>query len=489
MSRSHLHFVTGRLAEISLRTMVADLAGKVGFDYSIEVLPITVAALMTPQWIARHWHVPAAATEIWITGYCEGDLHELIALAGRPVVRGPRDLRQLPQAFGHAADAAEYGAYDIEIIAEINHAPRLALAEILRQATHLRDSGADVIDVGCQPGETWAGVGAAVRALCDAGHRVSIDSLNIVEIADAAAAGAELVLSVDRTNRHAAADWGIEVVAIPDLPGTLDGLDDTLAELSAANVPFRVDPILEPIGYGFAASLERCFEVRRRMPEAPMMLGIGNLTELTDVDSAGVNVVLLAICQELRIHSVLTTEVINWARTSVRECDLARRLVYHAVAHRTLPKHVEPRLVALRDPQLLAGDAATLERLANTIKDNNYRVFAEDGLLHLVSAQMHLANADPFALFDELRARGPKNLDASHSFYLGYELAKAAIALALSKNYRQDEALDWGYLTVPETSHRLSAKSPPAGDAGEGSRGKQSHGSVASESSDVAEGR
>ena len=49
----------------------------------------------------------------------------------------------------------------------------------------------------------------------------------------------------------------------------------------------------------------------------------------------------------------------------------------------------------------------------------------------------------------------PQNLDASHAFYLGYEMAKAATALTLGKQYQQDEALDWGYLTQDEVSHRL----------------------------------
>ena len=82
------------------------------------------------------------------------------------------------------------------------------------------------------------------------------------------------------------------------------------------------------------------------------MMGVGNLTELTDVDSAGVNTILIGFCEELGVRSVLTTAVINWARSSVREIDLARRLVHHAVARRTLPKHVEPRLVMLRDPEV-----------------------------------------------------------------------------------------------------------------------------------------
>jgi dihydropteroate synthase len=186
-----------------------------------------------------------------------------------------------------------------------------------------------------------------------------------------------------------------------------------------------------------------------------MMMGIGNLTELTDVDSAGVNVLLLAICEELGIRSVLTTQVIHWARTSVRECDLARRLVYHAIRHRLLPKHVEPRLVILRGGTPLKFGDESLDRLAAEIKDNNYRVFAEGERVHLVSAGVHLSDSDPFVLFEQLLARGPRNLDASHAFYLGYEMAKAVTALTLSKDYRQDEALEWGFLTRDEKLHRL----------------------------------
>jgi dihydropteroate synthase len=185
-----------------------------------------------------------------------------------------------------------------------------------------------------------------------------------------------------------------------------------------------------------------------------MMMGIGNLTELTDVDSAGVNVMLLACCQELGIRSVLTTEVINWARSSVRECDLARRLVFHAVRNQTLPKHVEPRLVMLRDPRLLEYGEAGLAQLASQIKDRNFRVFAERGELHLMNASIYLHGTDPFDLFDQLLRAQPGAVDASHAFYLGYELAKAVTALTLGKQYTQDEALNWGVLTMPEKRHR-----------------------------------
>lgn len=471
MTRERLHFVTGRLAEHALRGVLESLAAEAAFDATVDVLPITVAALMTPEWIARRIAVPPGTTRVIVPGYCQGDLTPIAAAAGVPVDRGPRDLRDLPEFFGRRSTALDgYGAYDVEIVAEINHCPRLAMAEILREAAALRAAGADVIDIGCDPGGAWGGVAEVVRALCDAGHRVSIDSLNPDEIEPAVRAGAELVLSVQGSNVERAVDWGVEVVAIPDLPGTLDGLDATVERLAAAGVRLRIDPVLEPIGFGFAASLGRYLEVRRRYPDAEMLMGIGNLTELTDADSAPINVVLLGFCQELGIRSVLTTQVIPWARTSVRECDLARRLVYHAVRRRTLPKHVEPRLVMLRDPKTHAFGAETLDRLARELKDPNYRLFAEGGLLHLVSAGLHLADADPFTLFEQLAARQPKNLDAGHAFYLGYELAKAVTALALGKDYRQDQALDWGLLTVEEQSHRArrgEAVRPPVAEAGD----------------------
>ena len=177
------------------------------------------------------------------------------------------------------------------------------------------------------------------------------------------------------------------------------------------------------------------------------MMGVGNLTELTDVDSAGMNMALIGVCQELEVGSVLTTAVINWARSSVLEIDLARRLAYHAVTHKTLPKHLEPGLVMLRDPAVPRFGREDLEELQRRIRDPNWRIFAEDGMIYALNHEHFLADADPFALFDRMGVE-----DAEHAFYLGYELAKARTALTLGKHYRQDRALDWGVLTEPEVS-------------------------------------
>lgn len=443
-------FVTGKLAEPSLRRTLADFAPRAGIEYELAVLPITVVALATVAWIARHLKIAESYDRIVLPGLCLGDLS---ALAGLPVERGPTDLRDLPEYFGsQISGRAGYGAYDIAILAEINHAPRLSLDELRTKARQAKEEGADVIDLGCDPGATWTSIGDVVRVLREDGIRVSIDTFNAVEAEQGARAGAELVLSVNHTNRDAAKDWGCEVVAIPDVASSLEGLDTTINVLQKAGVPFRIDPVLEPIGLGFAAALGRYLETRRRYPETAMLMGVGNLTELTDVDSAGVNVVLLGFCQEVGIRSVLTTEVINWCRSSVRELDFARRLVHYAVMNQTLPKNLEPDLVLLRDPRLREHGEVTLRELSARITDKNFRLFAERGLLYALSAGMFARGSDPFALFAEMHKHAP--VDPAHAFYLGYEMAKAVTALTLGKNYVQDQALRWGFLTEPEKGHR-----------------------------------
>lgn len=466
-------FVTGRLAEPALRGILGSLADDLGFSYEICVLPITVAALMTTDWVNRRLELSERFDLIILPGYCHGPLDELRARFDCEVERGPTDLKRLPEHFGVGTHRSEdYGAYDIEIIAEINHAPEWSIAEVVSYSDQLRTSGADIIDLGSMPNFDWLDVADYVNALRDNGHRVSIDSLMPREIMRAVDAGAELVLSVNSSNREAATDWGCEVVVIPDDPRKLESLDETVDYLADRDVAVRLDPILEPIGCGFAQSLGRYIEIRNRYPDAQMMMGVGNLTELTDADSSGINVILLGFCQELSIHSVLTTQVINWARTSVKECDLARRLVHESIRKGTPPKHVEPKLVTLRDEKLLSLGTDELSRLSEAIRDSNYRLFAENDQLHLLGGGLHLTANDPFELFDQLAATKPKNLDASHAFYLGYELCKAFTALTLSKEYRQDESLNWGYLTVSEKDrHRIKrsrlkdrASNPPNAD-------------------------
>ena len=109
--------------------------------------------------------------------------------------------------------------------------------------------------------------------------------------------------------------------------------------------------------------------------------------------------------------------------------------------------------MTLRSGAPQAHGDAVLDGLAAAIRDPNFRIFAERGEIHLVGAGLHLHARDPFALFEQLGAAGRTDVDPSHAFYLGYEMAKAVTAITLAKDYRQDQALDWGHLTQPEIAH------------------------------------
>ena len=439
-------FVTGRLAEPGLRRTLAEMAP--AFAYDVAVMKITVAALMTTPWIARFLAVPAGTDLVLIPGLCEGDTAAIAERAGVRVEKGPKDLRQIPEYFGRAAAARDYGAYGIEIVAEVNNAPRLAREALRREADHYRASGADVIDIGCTPGREFPGLADTVRELVDAGMRVSVDSLDAGEIRTAVVAGAELVLSVNRSNLDVARDFAgtpTRVVVIPDFGEGLETLEPSIAALESWGVSYLIDPVIEPIGFGFFASLERFAEVRRRYPAAQLFMGIGNITELTAADTTGVNALLIAICEELGVRAVLTTEVIPWARGVVREVDIARRLMHHAVTRQTLPKGVDDRLVTLKDPTVRGYPEAELRELQARVTDPNYRIFADRDVITVFNDEIFVRGTDIHEIFAQLGVE-----EATHAFYLGRELMKARLALTLGKNYRQEGALEWGYLTPPD---------------------------------------
>jgi dihydropteroate synthase-like protein len=396
--------------------------------------------------------VPAGTDLVMIPGLCEGETAIVADKVGVPVEKGPKDLRDIPRHFGRSAAGRDYGAWDIEIVAEINSVPRLTRDAVRREAERFRDSGADIIDIGCTPGLPFPALGELVGELVGAGFRVSVDSLDASEISAAVNAGAELVLSINGSNigvAQALRGRGARVVVIPDMGGGLDSLEPSIAALQRWDVPFLIDPILEPIGMGFMASLERYAEARRRWPAAEMLMGIGNLTELTAADSTGVNALLIAVCQELGIRSVLTTEVIPWARGAVREVDVARRLMHYAVTKHTVPKGVDDRLVTVKDPVVLSYSEAELRALQTQISDPNYRIFADGETITVFNSERFVRGTDIQTIFAQLEVDDP-----AHAFYLGKELAKASLAVTLGKTYRQEGALAWGYLTPPDDAVR-----------------------------------
>jgi hypothetical protein len=139
-------FVTGKLAAPALRDTLE--RAKLPFEHDVAVMKITVAALMTPDWIAKRVEVPDGVTRIMIPGLCQGDVEVLTERFGITAEKGPADLKRLPAFFGQAEARSRYGARNIKVFAEINNVARLDQAAIVQAASYYRDAGADVIELG-----------------------------------------------------------------------------------------------------------------------------------------------------------------------------------------------------------------------------------------------------------------------------------------------------------------------------------------------------
>lgn len=437
---AHHLFVTGKLAADALAATLDRMA--VDFPYEIAVLPISVAALMDTAWIARQLNGTGQAEIVMIPGLCQGDPAWLADKLGIPVVKGPKDLKDIPTVFGRQRTLEGYGEYRARILAEIVDAYQLSIEEILARAAYFRASGADIIDLGCPVKGNFPRVGEVVAALKRNGYTVSLDTFNSADILEADRAGLDMLLSVNSQNLELARHLACRVVVIPDFDQGLESLERNMARLDAWGVPYIVDPILNPISFGFTASLARFYETRQRHPDAEILMGLGNLVELTDADSTGINAVMAGVIAELNINYVLATEVISWARGAVRELDRARKLMHYACSRHILPKHLDDALLTIKDPPHEHYTEAELRAMQAQVRDRNFRIFTDDENIYVFNSQLFLKGTDIQALFEQLKID-----DAGHAFYIGKELQKAALAVQLGKKYIQEENLRWGYLS------------------------------------------
>jgi dihydropteroate synthase-like protein len=435
----HLLFLTGRLAKPRV-ARVLEAMQPTEFTYDVHDVGVKVAALMTADLIRRRLPKPVAADRIILPGRCRTDLDALGAHYGLPVQRGPDDINDLPEFFGRKGRPRDLSRHDVRIFAEIVDAPNLALADILHRADEYRTAGADVIDLGCLPDVPFPHLEDAVRALRAAGHGVSIDSANTDELRRGGKAGAQFLLSLTEETLPLLDEVEATPVLIPARHGDLDSLLRAMDALDARGRTYLADPILDPIHFGFMESLGRYAALRKARPRAEILMGTGNLTELTDADTTGITAVLMGIVSELHIRNVLVVRVSPHCRRAVEETDAARRIMYAAREEGSLPSGIDGALLCLHDRKPLLYTPDEIAAMASAVSDDNFRIeTAADGL-HIYNRQGHHAVTDPFDLFPRLAIER----DGSHAFYLGYELAKAEIAWRLGKRYVQDQPLNWG---------------------------------------------
>ena len=454
-------FLTGRLAKLRLEAVLEGM--KASFAWKALDIGVKVAALMTEEIIMRRLPTPVEADKIMLPGRCRADLNRLTACFGVPFLRGPDELKDIPVYFGRARKASDMTKYDIQIFAEIVDASALNIEAIIARAGNYVSKGANVIDLGCLPDTPFPQLEEAVQALKAKGYQVSVDSADPDELLRGGRVGADFLLSLNEDTLPIADKVTSTPVLIPKDHGDLASLYRATDALDAHGRAYLADPVLDPINFGFLESLERYAQVRRDRPNAEMLLGTGNLTELTDADTTGITAVLLGIASELHIRNVLVVQVSPHTRRTVEEHDLARRIMYASRADHDLPKDYASGLLALHSRRPFPQTPEEIAESFAEVRDKNFRIeIAEDGI-HIYNRNGHHITQDVFDLYPKLDIE--KN--GAHAFYLGVELAKAEIAWRLAKRYTQDEPLDWGVAAdataedktrLKEAGHTLIAK-------------------------------
>jgi dihydropteroate synthase-like protein len=282
---------------------------------------------------------------------------------------------------------------------------------------------------------------------------VSIDSLDQQDLLRGGKAGADYLLSLSEQSLWIADEVSATPILIPEPHGDLDSLSRSIARLDAQGRDYFVDPILDPIHFGFTESIQRYHQVRQRHPQAKMLMGVGNITELTHVDTLGVNTVLLGICSELEISAILATQVSRHARTAIREAEKIRRIMYAAQKMQSLPKHIDDNLLVLHDIAPYPDSFDEITEMAQQIRDPSYRIQTSEQGIHIYNRDGLHSAEDPFDLFPKLKLDN----DPGHAFYLGVQLGRAQVARQLHKRFTQDEPLNWGCI-APTVEENLSAQ-------------------------------
>ena len=449
-------FFSFRLAQKALEKVLSEIK-PVTFSWEIREIGLQVAGLMTADMIRRRLKDSLHNFDrIIVPGRCRGDLDRLSVDIGVTVERGPEELKDIPRFFNKESPKMDISNYDISIFAEIVDASKLTIEEILAKAKYFKKNGANVIDIGCLPETEFPHLEDSIIELKNNGFKVSVDSLEPSELIRGSNAGADFLLSLTPETLWVVNEVSSVPVLIPSEPSDERSLTKSIEYFLKIDREFYADAILDPIPFGLVDSICRYQNLRKRFPEIKIMVGVGNVSELTDADTNGINAILIGICSELHANAVLTTQVSSHARRAITEIDLARRVMYAARENRSLPKGFSDDLLTVHEKKPFLDTFDEIKSTAEKVKDPNFRIQISGEGIHVYNRDGLMTKKDPFEFYPDLKL----NDDASHAFYMGVELARAEVAWRLGKRYSQDRGLYWGVATEKLSEDMLTHCQP-----------------------------
>lgn len=472
--------VTGKLAYPVVKEAVSDAA-------DVLMLDIGVAAFTTPKLLLKALEGKKGYDLILVSGLASGDFASLEKKLGMKVRLGPRHAYDIPLALAYAdrmefshtipADVLladikrqnamkEYeelerdsspafllkgvkigGTSSMKVLAEVVDATRLPDVELISKIDNY--ASADMIDLGIPLETTPDAVRHAVKVTRSATFKpVSVDTLIPEYIEAGIEAGADMVLSLDSSNLDRVgpliARKDLTAVVIPD-DETLESLLRNIEKARAIGINhILADPILSPIGNGIDSSIERYLQFRRVMPDMPVFFGAGNVTELIDADSIGVNALLAGIAMEVNASVLFTTEHSQKAINSAGELKTACIMMALARRRKCPPKDLGIDLLVIKEKRPrkdIVKPSMLIEAKKHELKldpQGSFNIFIDRGRIYAKNGDVTVVGEDAEAILHTIVDRGLVSM-LDHAGYLGAELKKAELALKFHRSYLQDD--------------------------------------------------
>ncbi|GBE18226.1 pterin binding enzyme [archaeon BMS3Abin16] len=487
--------VTGRLMQSRVREVAEE------FGCTVFTAPVDIASFIRPS----HLQGLTGFDLIIFPGYSTIDLDAVEKSLGIKAVLGPKDLSNLgyvlenierlvlsktvpacvlltsemrKRAFTEIkqVDSAEIKSrllkkpgnfvvgdlavgldFPMRVMAEIVDADTMSNSEVIERARYYVGQGADIIDIGIShkaPGRTAELMGLLRRL----NVLLSVDTMDLDNLNAAIESGVDLLMSLDKELLESVQPTNTPVVIVPGR-GKFNGYEEKLQALNESIALAKergftniiADPILEPLGYGVSDSIAGYRELGRK-GEVPLLMGVGNVTELTDADSIGINAFLAGIAMECGVSLLFTTEASHKTRGAVAELKTASNMMFLAKSRGTMPKDLGIDLLRLKEKRRVISSATSESRRVkaepgvkkpDSLGDFTIHV-EEDKLvaLHLKAGRADVAVEGTSAkdICDTIIRLGLVS-EMSHASYLGVELEKAEVALRTGRSYVQDETL------------------------------------------------
>ena len=485
---------TGRLAENTVRKAAVEKA-------DVLVADIDIAAFITPKKLTRAFEEDGLSKKydlILLPGLVPGDFSKVSDELDCKIRLGPKHAYDLGFVLRFAeevefsvkvpacellADVRKGEALELireaeeeaisplslrgvklggnsrmKVMGEIVGAAELNPADLEIKIEAFIARGADIIDLGATlntlPGQVRSTVFLA-KSLTDI--PISIDTLDPELIKEGIEAGADLVLSLNSTNMETAgsvvAKAGVAAVIIPDEGNSLESLVNNIESARRLGIERIIaDPILDPVGHNITESIVRYHEFHRRYPDIPLFFGAGNVTELMDVDTIGVNATLCGIGAETGASILFTPEYSDKAQGSIGELKKASEMMQLCRIRESSPKDLGIDLLFIKEKRR-RPDSPLPKKVITARASKNWRqdpagpirvrivpdkINGNGGLIVAEHEKAAIAGESAREVMDTLiELELVSSLD--HAAYLGRELEKAELALRFNRSYAQDD--------------------------------------------------